>query len=281
MKVLFITRRSSNCGVADYGKRLFSILQPAMDITLREIEGPYDVPEEYNIALVNYHHATIPWPITRNPITTKKVMLFHEGPVYDHTDLLLPVEELPRPLYPNLEWSDEFHPYKYRIGSFGFGFPDKNYLGIAKMVKREFGKAILRLHIPFAEFGDEIGDMAKDRVQECRNELEGSGIDLEVKHGFMEPSELIQWLNENSINIFNCIPTHGRGISSSIDYALSARRPIGISNSEMYRHLPREICTDNISLPRLIAKGIEPLRHIYDGNTHEKLIEAVRTKLGI
>jgi hypothetical protein len=145
------------------------------------------------------------------------------------------------------------------------------------MVKREFDglNTVFRLHIPNAQFGDDTGIMAKERIFECDNELRGSGIQFIVDQEYKTPEELTRWLAMNDLNIFNCMPSNGRGISSSIDYALAARRPIGISNSEMYRHLPREICVDNISLPHLIAKGIEPLKKVYEDNSNEKLIEAM------
>jgi hypothetical protein len=280
MKLLFITRKSERCGVADYGKRLFNILKTALDITILETTGePIDY-TGYDIALYNYHYATLPFLQTLDP-SIKHVALFHEAFQNIAPDMWIPVSELPRPLplitgYPYKEYDAPV------IGSFGFGFPDKDYVGIAKMVRREFNKAYLRLHIANAQFGDESGVLANIRATECAIALEGSDIKLEISNNYMANGrELVEWLMQNDINVFNCIPTQGRGISSSIDYALAARRPIGISNSEMYRHLPREICIDNISLPRLIAKGIEPLKQVYEDNSNERLIEVVKTKLGI
>lgn len=275
MKILFIQRKSTNCGVADYGKRLFSILKPAMDITMCECEAMPDL-TGYDIALWNYHHATMPWADCSNK-SVKHVALFHEAFQNITPDVWIPVSELARPLPEKVDydgyWENDDTPV---IGSFGFGFTDKDYIGIAKMVKREFEEAILKLHIPFAEYGDADGSQAVNRALECKIVLSGTGIKLKVEHKFMPPDELVEWLSENDLNFFNCLPTQGRGISSSIDYALSARRPIAISNSEMYRHLPREICVDNISLPRLIEKGIEPLREVYAANTNEILIEQMK-----
>jgi hypothetical protein len=205
------------------------------------------------------------------------VALFHEAFQNIQPDQWINVSELPRPvpirqIYHTGNYSNPI-PF---IGSFGFGFPDKNYTGIARMIKREFERAVFRLHIASAQFGDEDGTQALERFREVEQELKGSQIELNPYFHYMEPNDLLAWLATNDINIFNCIPTHGRGISSSIDYALSARRPIAISNSEMYRHLPREICVDNISLPRLIAKGIEPLKQVYEDNSNERLIEKMK-----
>lgn len=277
MKILFITRKSTQCGVADYGKRLFSILHPAMDITFKEVENGDINYSGYDIALYNYHHATLPF-INCDNKSIKHVALFHEAFQNITPDVWIPVSELARPL-PPFAPDYTFNEDDILIGSFGFGFPDKNFEGIVRMVKREFKHAYLRLHIPYAEFGDSDGALARYEAGKCRAILDESNITLQVYHEFMPPDVLIQWLALNDLNFFNCTPTHGRGISSSIDYALSARRPIAISNSEMYRHLPREICVDNISLPRLIEKGIEPLREVYAANTNEILIEQMKKYL--
>ncbi len=149
------------------------------------------------------------------------------------------------------------------------------------MIINQFEEATLRLHIPFAEFGDRDGQQARCRIAECEMELHGTGINLEYSHEHKTQEELVNWLSYNDLNVFNCIPTHGRGISSSIDYALSARRPIGVSNSEMYRHLPREVCMDNTGLHELIAIGIEPLKQVYEANSPENLIEALKQKIGL
>ena len=127
MKILFLQRKSLKCGVSDYGKRLFKILAPAMDITFHEIEGPYCVPEEYDVVLVNYHHATIPWPLERG--RAKMIALFHEAFQNINPDKWVNVSELPRPVPPHIVFSEaeqivhrDHLPYRPAIGTFGFGF---------------------------------------------------------------------------------------------------------------------------------------------------------------
>lgn len=279
MKILFIQRRSANCGVSDYGKRLYSILKTALDITFKEVEYAAEIdPAGYDTILYNYHHATLPFIDCLNK-SVRHVALFHEAFQTIAPDLWVNIADLPRPLPEPYE--NDYDIGIPVIGSIGFGFPDKNYEGICSMVRREFDEAIIKLHIPHAQYGDQEGALANIEIAKCKAALVGSNIKLETSNYFMDSIDLVHWLSRNTINIFNCIPTAGRGISSSIDYALSARRPIGVSSSEMYRHLPKEICIDNISLPRLIAQGIEPLRQVYEDNSNEKLIQAVKERLGI
>lgn len=273
-KILFITHKEEKCGVADYGRRLFSILQPHMDITYCDTEPNY---EGYDIALYNYHYATLP-NVTADNKSVKHIALFHEAHMNFNPDLIINVADLPRPL---------IEPYTFPsincdvpvIGSFGFGFPGKGFSRICSMVKEQFKEAIVKFNIPFAHYGDADGHHAMNQVDKCKTILDGSNIQLRINHKFLQQDELLFWLSWNTINLFLYPYTKGRGISSSTDYALSAHRPIGISSSEMFRHLPREICVDNISIPELIEKGIGPLKNVYIENSNEKLVSKIKSIL--
>jgi hypothetical protein len=269
-KILFITRNSERCGVADYGRRLFAILKTHMDITLCETSGEIDY-SGYDVALYNYHYATLPF-VKKEII--RQVALFHEAFLNFEPDQLINVSELPRPLF-NYEPQETNNEVPV-IGSFGFGFPDKDFPRIAQIVKDEFNEAVIRLSIPFAEYGDSSGDMALEEVKKCREILENTNIRLDVSHSFLSQSEMLHWLSKNDINLFLYKESYGRGLSSTIDYALSVKRPIGISKSEMFRHLPKEIIVDNTSIKELIRKGIDPLKKVYEENSNERLVNKIR-----
>lgn len=280
MKILFITHKAERCGVADYGRRLFAILQPHMDIDLCETDKPVHY-AFYDIVLYNYHYATLPFVDTHNQ-SVKHIALFHEAHLNFSPDVVINVSDLPRPLFENyfpgivsyLESNDI--PV---IGSFGFGFPDKNFPGLCQLVKDQFDTAVIRLNIPFAEFGDKDGNSARLEVEKCKTILKDSNITLQVNHEYLSQIDLLQWLNRNDINLFLYHNSHGRGLSSAIDYALSVKKPIGVSSSEMFRHLPKCICVDNISIPELIKSGIGPLKDVYIENSNYKLVEKIKSYL--
>jgi len=274
MKILFITRDSERCGVADYGRRLFSILKPALDITLHESDGVSPINYEgYDVALYNYHHATLPNVDCFNR-NIKHVALFHEAFMNITPDVIIRVAGIARPLIGNYYAEKPLNRIPV-IGSFGFGFPDKNFPGIAKLVTEQFKEARLRLNIPFAEFGDNDGAMARNEAYKCQQVIQGTAITLEVNHNFLSQTELLEWNRANDLNVFLYADSHGRGISSATDYALSVRRPIAISRSEMFKHLPREICVDNATLPDLLEYGVEFLNTVYLQNTNERLINQI------
>lgn len=274
MKILFITRKSERCGVADYGKRLFAILAPHMDITLCETDGKIDY-SGYDVALYNYHYATLPF-VKKEDI--KQVALFHEAHMNFAPDIVVNVSDLPRPLFEGY-WTKPVVNDVPTIGSFGFGFADKDFPRIAAMVKEQFYRARIRLNVPYAQYGDNEGISAEFEVHKCREILKYTAIELDVSHNFLPQEELLKWLSGNDINLFLYKETPGRGLSSTIDYALSVKKPVGISSSEMFRHLPKEICVDQISIAALIRKGIEPLKKVYEDNSNEKLVERIKAVL--
>lgn len=276
IKILFVSRKSVRCGVSDYGLRVFDILKKRFDIELKEIEAP-TMTEGYDLCIWNYHYATLPWLVKSHG---KNIMIFHEGPTpfifdaYINSDSTAPEHEesfsSPRPLFENVLFFDKVNEVT-TIGSFGFGFADKGYWRIAEMVSKEFDKALIRLSIPFAEFGDENGDTAKREVEKMRSYLK-PGIELEVSHEFLSQTDLLNFLRGNDINLFLYDALDSRGLSSTIDYALSVRKPIGISRSGMFRHLPKEICVDSSSIKYVMSLGIEPLKDIYKQHSNENLL---------
>jgi hypothetical protein len=272
---IFINSKPERCGVGDYGRRLFNILKEGIDLDYREVDSEIDY-SGYDTVIYNYHYATMPF--VKKETSVKQIVLFHEAHLPFSPDTVIQVSELPRPLFENVAL---IHPKNMIpvIGSFGFGFPDKDYSRIAYMVKDEFDQATIRLNIPFAQYGDAVGMLAMSEAGKCRSILNGTYIKLEISHDFLPDNDLLAMLAQSDINLFLYKDSHGRGISSATDYALSCGRPIGISSSEMFRHLPREICVDNHSIKELIEKGTEPLQKIYEENSNRALTQKMKSYL--
>ncbi len=279
MKILLVSRKATQCGVADYGKRLFSILRDYFDITNAEITTEEDFNLAYNtvkpdIVLYNYYCTTLPFitdTLLADKRSSKHVVIYHESAVNFTPDRK--IETLPRPIY-----KIDLPPFSENevpvIGSFGFGFANKNFIGIVDAVKKEYDEAIIRLNIPFAEFGDSNGDQARAEAAKIRSAVKGTHIHIEIDHKFLSPEELIYSLSRNDINLFLYDQMQGRGYSSSIDYALSAGRPIGISSSYMFRHLPSYLQLEKSSIKELITKGFP--QEVMEANSHEKLVETYK-----
>ena len=301
IKVLFISRKADNCGVNDYGKRVNSILQTStlLDVHFAEIETATEYVEWYNkiipdVILYNYYPTILQFitddfiaPIRHIPHVTvyhEVGFAFSPNGIIDinSTKLENPDNNFfvsPRPLF-NYSIEDNLIPNPIPvIGSFGFGFPDKNFPRIAELVCSQFDKALIKLSIPFATFGDADGNMAKaeaDKVKEVIQKSGNNGIQLEVNHNFMGHNDVLHFLRGNDINVFLYDKHETRSLSSTIDYALSVRKPIAISNSAMFRHIQSatpSICVDDLTLPQIISNGIEPLQPFYEQHSNKKLLE--------
>lgn len=292
-KVLFINSTQPQCGVYQYGKRVHDIVVKSKKYDFVYLECPDIV--TYRGAIVgykpiaviyNYHPLTMPWFNGEKYAGVRQYQIHHEGTPHNnlHPDAYLfadsvypetdKIHALPRPLFENLP--NYTKPQIPTIGSFGFGFGNKNYGAITKMVNEQFPEAILRLHIPRAYFGDREGQATSQILPGIQNEMTNSGIKLELTHDFMSTDDLLRFLGENTLNLFLYEEMHGRGLSSVIDYALSVDTPLGINTSYMFRHIYSEaIDADKTPLREIIANGSLPIEPYRLRWSHNALIDKV------
>jgi SAM-dependent methyltransferase len=167
------------------------------------------------------------------------------------------------------------HPAKPVIGSFGFGTPNKGFDHIIRLVQEEFDEASIRLNIPAAEYGDKTGENAQGIAEQCKALIMKPGIRLQVTHDFMDRKTILDFLAQNTINLFLYTDKNNRGLSSTVDYAVAARRPIAVSDGVMFRHVldvEPSICIEKNSLRTIIQNGFAPLQKHYDEWNSETLL---------
>lgn len=161
------------------------------------------------------------------------------------------------------------------IGSFGFGTPNKGFDKIVDLVQQDFDEAVIRFNIPFADFGDKDGVNAKAIAEQCKNLIKKKGIQLKVTHDFHHRQSMLDFLAQNTINVFLYENTHGRGLSSTVDNALAVQRPIAVSDSIMFRHVfdaEPSVCVSKNSLHAIINNGFKPLQKYYNEWNAEQLL---------
>lgn len=287
--ILIIDSLQEQCGVYSYGLRTYNILFNSKKYEFHRC-NPSNMWEyelfinQYKPAgvIINYHPLTMPWLSGERNQTYKQYILFHEGskPGNLHPDFWLNVDSIqeevpysfsvPRPLIEK-PWtyqqrqegvSYKMVMYKYPIiSTFGFAFGSKNMGSIVKMVNDQFERATIRIHIPRAYYGDRDGEATAGVIPGCKNEMYKPGIDLEFTDIFLSDDDLINYLRHSTLNIFLYEESNGRGLSSVIDYALSADVPLAINSSEMFRHIQKpEINVANKTLQEIIDQGVEPLK---------------------
>ena len=275
MIVIFLNHKIKNCGVYQYGKRMIEILHKDSNITYiyKEIDKLTEYQQvileniNINAIIYNYHESTMNWLNSSNiQKVVKNIGIPHESP--EHLfDIICNIDpdaiesynriSLPRPIYENIEeiilnptenesinnfinkYTDTDLPI---FGSFGFGFNNKGFDKIIKFVNEQYNNAIIKFVIPIAYF-----DPEPNRIYEmanlCMNQNCKPGIKLMISHDFFSTVDILKFLNSNTMNIFLYDKMNGRGISSTIDYALSSKKPLAISDSYMFRHIyTDEIC---------------------------------------
>ena len=212
-------------------------------------------------SLFDYYIAADPSLLLKNPFVFKTGRLL---PAYTPTPVSNPV---------------------FTIGSFGFATPNKGFENLARKVKSEFDKAVIRLNIPPADFGDPEGKAAAGIEQSCRQILAGTGIELHVSHDYLSDKDILDFLAGNDMNVFLYEDRKGRGISSATDYAIASRRPVAVSDCLMFRHLLSRfpfINAEKKSLKEIHALGFTPFENLiseWDAETmkweYERILKAV------
>lgn len=287
-RILFVSHREEQCGVYQYGLNIAKAIQKSTKYLFKYLEcsNPDDfINGVANIKpsaiIYNYHPSTLPWLskkiISKTKVTnlgiihevTQKVADLLDDELFDYhiapdptlllkNTIVLKTGRL-IPAYIN---TLELPPVPI-IGSFGFGLQGKGFEQLIATVQQEYDRAEIRLHIPFAAFGDSKGEQAITIAKFCQDLVFKPEIKLSISHKFLNQDELLDFLAQNTLNAFFYDKYYGRGISSVIDYALAVQRPIAITRSTMFRHIisaSPSICIENSSLKQIIANGIDPLK---------------------
>lgn len=269
---LFINHQTERCGVYQMGRRIglaLSDAKVAHYLETWDLGTAIQVTQIHRPAVViyNWHPSTLPWApeVIRRFPEAKHVGLIHEiapdaasvgSEIFDYRMVCDPdfpvdgrtvfrsVRHVPRSDVPEAHSVGgvfDLRPDEtLTIGSFGFGVGGKLFATVVHAVGAEFPGATVRLRIPSAAYGDDGGDLARRHAASARAVSVGD-VRVEVSHDFLGEDDLVRWLAGNHMNVFFYEPNGGRGISSVIDYAIAARRPIAINDSQMFRHVHRTL----------------------------------------
>lgn len=274
--ILFLNHTKEKCGVYNYGKRIYDIWKKSNNYNFiyKEVGNLDDYLNidfnNYKIIIYNYCGPTMPW-LTNSTITKKcfNIGMLHEsyGHIFDST---IDVSgDVPRPIFDTIpttinSTNDEiinFLNYGINdsipiISSFGFGYQFKGFDKIIKYANEQFEKVIIKIIMPFNDFGDSDGINAKYVANLCNVVNTNPNIKLMIIHDFLDDNDILYFLNKSTINIFLYDTQFGRGFSSTIDFALSVNVPLGISDSYMFRHIYNdEICVYKNYINNIIQKG--------------------------
>lgn len=288
-KVLFVNQEVSQCGVYQFGKNTAFILSKHDDIIKFDYLETDNKPkfDNYDLVILNHHPCTMPWvneAFFLENKQTKFAMIMHDTRIsYPNVAILHPDPTF-QTSYPDFKIGRpvlQIEPSKKvlenTIGSFGFGFEHKGFDDLINLVNNNFEYATIRIHIPLNSKVDTNGYYAFSMTRKLKK-LPKPGITLEITNDYKTESELLHWLSENTINAFLYKNTDkiSEGCSSTVDWAIAAKRPFVVSSDRMFRHVwsvVPEVCIDNSSLLTVMNNGIAPLQYFYDNWTERKLYE--------
>lgn len=275
-QVLFLNHKEQTCGVYQYGIRIYDILKRSSLVSYIYCEikdyNEYITclsSHQHSKIIYNYHVVTMPWLKSTNIQTiVKNIVIPHESD-YSLFDVILninPAEperlnyySIPRPIYENvnnlinnckienIEVANFINYNKGDVpifGSFGFGFDNKGFDKIVNVVSRYYNRAIIKLIITTPHFsGSNFETTIAGLINKLHLQNTNPNIEILISRNFFTNEEVLKFLSSNTANIFMYDKMIGRGISSVIDYAISANVPIVISDSFMFRHIySDEIC---------------------------------------
>lgn len=297
-KVLLVSHNQSQCGVYQYGQLVMMALKKSTKHQF--IWGAYANPAEFwaafnsinpDVVIYNYHVSPLGWAnlvVSAVRSRAKQLLMVHEpgmgmNGMDGHISLDPNIKEDGYTFSPG--WFiinyENAHPLptKPTFGSFGFGFPGKGFERLIETVQEQFDDAHIRLGLAYAFYGDADGNMARATAERCRQLIHKPGITLEVSHDLLEIPQLVDWLGQNSINVFLYEEFKGRGLSSVPIYAMSSRRPIALTKSYMFRHVNKNyqnhpsIFVEDSSLKAILENGMMAVEPFYEELTEERFIQ--------
>jgi hypothetical protein len=297
--VLFVTHPQQACGVHQFGRQILEVLAtsrryrfvPAEVATVADLDAARAATRP-DAMIVNWHPITFPsvppaaFRATRLPI----VALMHE--ITD--DMVRDLAALPfdrcidhdpsgcrdnprfvRSCRPLPVYANRFAPPPLpTIGTFGFAGPTKGLEDLVHRVQEEFDECLIRMALPFNAFGDPDGTKSRALARRCRAILTKPGVRLDVSHEFRTIPRVLDFLARNSLNAFFYVEQQGRGISSAVDLAIAAGRPVAVRRTSMFRHVTAavpSICVEERSLQDILAAGTAPLAPFRDAWTHDRI----------
>jgi hypothetical protein len=307
-KICFINHKIKECSIYQYGKRIFNILKKSNTQEYFYIE--IDNCEEYklllsnnnfNIIIYNYNKITLFW-LTKYTINNniKNFALIHDETIPDFFNIIININSIPRPIFENIEniiyhynssksnnnittlhnYENKNFIEKYTenepnvpiFGSFGFGYKYKGFDKIIRYVNNQYNEAIIKLII-FDSYFNQDKPLLNKIINDCLNMKCKKGIKLMICCDFFTDEELLLFLKSNTMNLFLYDFIDNRSLSNCIDYAVSAKKPIGISISNKFNHIySDDICLYKHNIEYCKKKSNEICETFLINNSNENLI---------
>lgn len=302
--ILFLNNTVKECGIYQVGLRISRVLNTStkFNFIYEEVNSEQNLRawvqiHQPKVLFFNYQHEVMPWLTTRilkefeslKPTSITHAYLtpgseFNQFSYYISGDTGAKDDFKD---FPNiwvmgrvlLDYTGEYPVNKLpTFGTSGFGRRLKNHPYLVKRVNDEYDKAVIRLHVPYGHYTDHNEE--NEVIAACKKEVTKPGIELQIETEFYEDDyKVLEFLAGNDLNIYAYVPfAPGCGTASSIDLALSVKRPVAVSYTNWFRHLrdlTPSIVIENNSLRTLLANGTKPLEPVYKLWTKENYLKTI------
>lgn len=279
MKILFVNTTEPACGVHQYGESMYQVINANSGSHQIEIVRPNSKEEflgavgksQPQVVIYNWQAGIGGW-MSPAPfdLKVKQVLLYHDLEAnFAQFDAVLFSDPT---MQPHQNWYPIGRPirgvanhpwYGHEVPVIGInGFIGAwAHIAISQIIS-EFEKCHIRLHLPFAAYGDAAGDAARASAA-LVGTYASHDVKVEVNHEFLGWDDLVRWLSHNDINCYLRDPSvTWRGVSSSIDAAMCASRPIAINRCNAFRHMfncQPSIMVEDRSIREILQTGLSPL----------------------
>jgi len=276
MKLLFVTSTQKLCGIYQYGHRVYKHLSATdkWETHYTEVGSLQNFLEAYetvnpDIVLYSCNQTTVPavYDFDVKQLPGKHIGVCHEpeqcmlegigldrdwfnGPAFQYWVGFDPTLNIPEDNHRCFKATRPITRTPYtpppEIPTFGcqcFGFHHRGHRHVIQGIVNEYDRAIVRFKMPPSTFGDPHLGQARSVAQECAHiARQKPGIEFIASHEFFDSEEeTIAWVAQNTANLYFydpwAVPSHMRGVASSPDLSIAARRPAIVNVCWMFRHL--------------------------------------------
>ena len=273
MNLLFVNNNQPQCGVYQYGLRLGKILQKSKNINVTYVKVSNNDEfskinlDNFQIIIFNYIESGSDGPYywvnnqlfdsikQKNPNIKISTILHTFIPNHINFDFIIDqdpngINGIPRPLF-DYDLIDTEKNQRPTIGSFGFQGARKGFEQIVNVTNDQFDDAVINLNITNNYFGDRDSYLTNNQINNIRSISLKPNVNLNLSSNFLSNKDTVNFLRKNDINMF--LYRNSNDISSVIDYAIYANRPIAITNERCFRHIYNEnIDIDKRSITSII-----------------------------
>ena len=221
---------------------------------------------------INCKHVVLDTDSTQRSVNNFSPEKFHDFDFYISVDPTLDTEHMTNVFKLNFLRPDVFAPEYVdtgitKIGFHGGAYPNKGIFELPGYIQEHYDEAEIHFHCPmgFVNSGNSDEELMKN-INIAKSKIYKPGIKFFLTTDIISDQELINRLSQNTVNCYFYTPDPYGQSGSSINAALSARRPIAIRKTKptlSYWNLNPSICIEENSIKDIIKNGFDPLEPIY------------------